>query len=141
VTPNRETTMTKPRPRYLEARTQGGVLVLTIAQPQIEGEEIAQALRDELLDAVAGSAGQKVVVDFRHVRYVSSVAFGPLLALRRKLNEAGGRLLLCGLNSTVGDVFYTTRMVDPDGAITTMFEMEPDAAAAVARLNRLPTDP
>ena len=121
--------------RLLKTDAVGDVMVLTITEPQVEGDEIATALQRELLAAVDAAGASKVVVDFQHVRYISSVAFAPLLKLRRKLQEGNGRLLVCGLNSMVGDVFYSTRMVSPSGEFTAPFEMHPDAAAAVAALN------
>jgi len=120
---------------HLTAGIEQGVLVLTITEAKVQGDQIAEALRQEMLTALAHSGLGKVVVDFRHAEYISSAAFRPLLALRRQLQEAGGRLLLCGLSSVVGDVFHTTRMIDAGGSVTPMFEMETDVVAAVARLN------
>jgi anti-anti-sigma factor len=119
---------------HLTSRTQEGVLVLTITENSVEGEEVPEALRQEMLAAVAKTNARKVVVDFQQTQYISSAAFRPLLALRRKLQEVGGRMLVCGLNPVVGDVFYTTRMISTGASFTAPFEMEPDVAAAVARL-------
>lgn len=120
--------------RHLETRTEQGVLVLTIALSQVEGEGVADALRQEMLAAVLLSGSQKVVVDFCNVKYISSVAFRPLLSLRRKLRENNGRMMLCGLSKAVGDVFYTTRLISTSGEVTAPFEMQADVEAALARL-------
>lgn len=111
-----------------------GVLVLTITQPRIQGEEIAHQLREEMQVAVEQARLPRVVIDLQHTRYLSSVAFWPLLSLRKQLLEAGGRLMICGLNSDVEDVFMTTKMISSGGAADAPFEVAPDAAAAVARL-------
>jgi anti-anti-sigma factor len=120
--------------RYVEAREQQGVLVLTIALSQIEGEVVSDALRQEMLAAIAATGQQRVVVDFRNLKYISSVAFRPLLSLRRKLKEVNGKLILCGLSKAVGDVFYTTRLIGTSGEVSAPFEMQPDVESAVARL-------
>ena len=112
-----------------------GVLVLTLTSPRVQGEETAEALRQELTAALEQSGIYQVVVDFRNARFLSSAAFRPLLLLRRKLQEQGGRLLLCNLSRTVADVFRTTRLISDSGDVTAMFEMEPDLPAALARLN------
>lgn len=131
--------MTEPQARHLNTRVEQGVLVLTITDSKIQGEEVADALRMEMLRALETSGLRKVVVDFQHAQYVSSTAFRPLLALRRRIQElGGGRVVLCGLSSVVGDVFYTTRMVDPTGTVTALFDLEADVPAAVARLNQPP---
>jgi anti-anti-sigma factor len=125
--------MQAPMP-YLEASVERGVLVLTITRQQIEGEDIALGLKDELLATVAHHAIDKVVLDLRNTRYVSSIAFWPLLALRRQLSDRGGRLIVCGLSGAVHDIFTTTKMVSSAGALNAPFEMASDREAAVAML-------
>jgi anti-anti-sigma factor len=129
--------MSAPPFEHLEARIDQGCLVLTITELHVEGDGIANALRTEMLAALAHFGSNKIVVDFQHTEYISSVAFRPLLSLRRKLQETGGRVVLCGASKSIGDVFYTTRLVDPSGAEAT-FEMVADCAAAVAKLNAPP---
>jgi len=126
----------------LHSSVEQGVLVLTIAQPRIQGEEIAHFLREEMRLAVEQAGIQRVVIDFRHTRYLSSVAFWPLLSLRKQLREAGGRLIICGLMDDVEDVFMTTKMISSGGAADAPFEVAADAAAAIARLlGEKPSEP
>ncbi|HZU38684.1 MAG TPA: STAS domain-containing protein [Gemmataceae bacterium] len=126
--------MTPSPYRHLTARTERGVLVLTITEAKIQGEDVAATLRQEMLQAVESTACNRVVIDFQHAQYISSAAFRPLLTLRRKLQEQGGRVMLCSLSPVIGDIFYTTRMIGDDGSITRVFEVERDAESAVARL-------
>jgi anti-anti-sigma factor len=119
---------------YLDATTERGVLVLTVLRRQIEGETAAAGLKEELLGTVAHHKATKVVLDLRNTVYVSSVAFWPLLTLRKQLAERGGQLIICGLTGAVHDVFTTTKMVSSSGALNAPFEMAPDSQAAVARL-------
>ncbi|HEY7313118.1 MAG TPA: STAS domain-containing protein [Gemmataceae bacterium] len=118
----------------LQSAVDQGVLVLTVTQSRLQGEEVAEALRDELHAAVARTGVNLVVIDLRHARYLSSVAFWPLLSLRRQLLDAGGRLMICGLCEDVEDVFATTKMISTGGAVDAPFEVAPDADDAVARL-------
>jgi anti-anti-sigma factor len=122
---------------YLEASVERGVLVLTILRQQIEGEDIALGLKEELLATVAHHDLNKVVLDLKNTRYVSSIAFWPLLALRRQLSDSGGRLIVCGLTGAVHEIFTTTKMVSSAGALNAPFEMAPDREAAVAMLAEL----
>lgn len=130
--------MAETQYRLFQVNADGDVLVVTLTEKQVEGDAIAQALQRELLAAVAAAGACKVVVDFQNVHYISSVAFSPLLALRRHLNGQKGRLVVCGLNSMVGDIFYTTKMVSPTGTFAAPFEMQPDVPAAVAALKEPP---
>jgi anti-anti-sigma factor len=122
---------TKP---YLEPSVERGVLVLTINRQQIEGEDIALGLKDELLATVAHHGIHKVVLDLKNTRYVSSIAFWPMLALRRQLSDRGGRLIVCGVTGAVYDIFTTTKMVSSAGSLNAPFEMASDREAAVALL-------
>jgi anti-anti-sigma factor len=134
--------MAEAQYRLLHVNTDGDVLVLTIAAEQVEGDTVSMALQRELLAATTAAGARRVVVDFQNVRFISSVAFSPLLALRRHLNGNQGRLMVCGLTSIVGDIFYTTKMVDPTGKLRAPFEMQPDVPAALAAMNEpLPEEP
>lgn len=113
-----------------------GVLVLTIVQPRIQGEETAQQLREAMQLALEKSGGNRVVVDLQHVRYLSSVAFWPLLSLRRQLIDAGGHLIICGLSGDIEVLFLTTRMISSGGAVDAPFEVAPNAAAAVEKITK-----
>lgn len=118
----------------LQSSLHQGILVLTVTQARIQGEEKAQTLRDEMRSAVEQAAITRVVVDLQHTRYLSSIAFWPLLKLRRQLLDAGGRLIICGLSGDVEDVFRTTRMISNDGSADAPFDVADDVAAAVARM-------
>jgi anti-anti-sigma factor len=118
----------------LEILEEGDVLVLAIKRSQVEGDEVAQAFKAEMEAALAQTGAVKVVLDLKNTRYVSSIVFWPLLALRRKLAECGGRLIICGLSGAVEDVFTTTKMVSTGGAVNAPFEVAPDRTAALAQL-------
>ena len=120
--------------RYLSSRTEQGVLVLTLTQPQLRGDALAHALRRQLQEAVDRAGALQVVLDFRRVTALSSEALRPLLSLRRHLREAGGRLVLCNLSPAVGEVFHATRQVGLDRLSTGAFEVCPDVPSAIASL-------
>jgi anti-anti-sigma factor len=125
----------------LDASLDQGVLVLTILRKQIEGEEIAAGLKDELLAAVDRHLARWVVLDLRNTRYLSSIAFWPLLRLRQQLADQDGRLIICGLTGAVHDVFTMTKMVSSGGSFAAPFEMAVDRESAIARLLALPGSP
>ena len=127
--------MAEIRKTHLASRLDQGVLVVTFTTRDIQDERVAEAILHELVALLDESHCRKLVIDFQNIKYISSVAFRPLLGVRRKLHEMGGRLLLCGVSKVIGDVFYTTKLVSTDGSFSAPFEMEADAATAVARLN------
>jgi anti-sigma B factor antagonist len=128
--------MAEPTPQHLKARLQDSILVLTLTDRQLQDERVAQELVQELSAVVEHYRSRQVIVDLENIRYISSVAFRPLLSLRRRLVELKGRLILCNLSPVVGDVFYTTRLVSPTGSFHAPFEMEKDVASAINALKR-----
>ena len=119
---------------HVTARTESGVLVLTIMEKQLTGEDLCDAIREELVDAVQQGTS-KVIVDFAHVEYVSSVAFRALLSLRRRVQDIEGRLVLCNLSPLVAEVFKVTRLLINSKSSPSMFEEQPTVASAIAALN------
>jgi anti-anti-sigma factor len=99
---------------------------LTIQARQLEGEEIAAELRQQLTAVVEEYDHTQIVIDLQHIQYISSVALSPLLALRKKLRERGGQIIICNLSRSVGDVFYATKLVSSSGDFAAPFEMAPD---------------
>lgn len=124
--------------RYLDARKEQDVLVLTITEPQLQTDALVDDLRQELLSAVGQDKGQKVVLNFQNVKYLSSAGFRPLLGLRRKMQELGGRMVLCCLDSEVANVFRITRMISTSGSSAAVFEVKEDLPAAVRHLSPAP---
>jgi anti-anti-sigma factor len=111
-------------------------IVLTITESQLQGDPISDRLRADLLGALERSGARHVVLDFQRIVFVSSVAFRPLLSLHRKLKEQGGRLVLCGMNERVAEVFHVTRLVSTTSTSAAPFELQADVPAAIASLYR-----
>ena len=128
--------MAEPQYRHLTGQVDQDILVLTITNTAIQDEKSADALLEELLNAVSHFAVHKIVIDMQRLKYISSVAFRPLLKLRGRLKEIDGRMILCGLTPVVGDIFYTTKMLSPSGSFEAPFRMAADVEAAVKRLKR-----
>src|SRR6266508_955839 len=98
--------MTEPNYSLFESRTEKGVLVLTLRGPDLQDEETATKLLKELLAVVDEFEADRAVLDFEQIKFLSSVAFRPLLHLRKKLQERNGRMMLSGLSPVVGDILY-----------------------------------
>ena len=126
--------MPQSKYRHLTSGTEQGVLVLTLTDPQIRGDEMAEELRNELLAAVAEAGADRVVLDLRQVNYVSSVAFRPLLQLHGALKDRQGRIVLCNLAEPIREVLHLTRLISTSRSARSPFEEQPDVAAAVASL-------
>jgi anti-anti-sigma factor len=124
---------TTPKPHLAQAVHQG-VLVLTVLEPQLQGDRQVTALRHELDRAVAPPDVRHVVLDLHEVKALSSAAFRPLLSLRHDLERRGSRLVLCNLAPVVAEAFRATRLLSTSRASAASFEVQPTLSAAVASL-------
>ncbi|MFH1035477.1 MAG: STAS domain-containing protein [Pseudomonadota bacterium] len=80
---------------------------------------------DSSLQAHIKDGVKKLVVDMGLVEYVSSAGLRVLLSAAKKSGALGGRLVLCGLQPYVLEVFEVA-------GFTSIFQITPDAAAALA---------
>jgi anti-sigma B factor antagonist len=128
--------MPEKQPPHVTSQTLDGVLVIRINERQFHGDSLADAIRQEMLALIAAAGSQKIVIDLQPVDYLSSAAFRPLLSLRRKLQETGGRMVLCNLSPLVAEVFQLLRLISTSRSYPATFEVQPDVAAAVAFLNK-----
>ena len=110
------------------------ILVLRLTGPSIQGDTMADELRDELLGIYLAAHGLHVVLDFQSVTFLSSAGFRPLLRLNRHVREQGGRLVLCGLSPAVQEIFAVTRLISTSKAGPATFEVQADIPAAVGVL-------
>jgi anti-anti-sigma factor len=130
--------MAAPAYSHLKSCIEQGVLVLTITEKELMGEELCAALRKELLVAVQESAAKRIVIDFRHVKFVASVAFRALLGLRREVEDINARMAICNLSPVVAEVFHATGLLITSRHAAPLFEEKADVAAAIAFLNEAP---
>lgn len=126
----------EPYYRHLKARTEQGALILALTEHQILDQEQAEALRVELLSAVARAGAHRVIVDFHTVKSVSSAIFRPLISLRGRLKEPGDRLVLCGLSVLVEHILRMSGMIGEGDGQGRPYETAADQAAALAQLGR-----
>jgi len=118
----------------VDSAVKDGCLVLTIKEPQLRGDPLAESLRTEFFKAVDDTGSRKVIVDLGNVELFTTVAFRPLLSLRRKLHDADGRLILCGMSPMVADVFRVTRLISTGNPSSAPFESQPTLEAALAAM-------
>src|SRR5258708_40168647 len=102
---------------------------------------MAASLGEELIAAVAHAEARKVVIDWEHVEYLTSANFRPFLALRKHLQEVGGRMVLCNLSEVVRDSFQGTQLTGLPRPSSAIFEVQPHVPAAAASLARDPQHP
>ncbi|MFO0965322.1 MAG: STAS domain-containing protein [Gemmataceae bacterium] len=126
--------MTQTKFKHIDCRREHGALLVTILDTHLSGDELAEALRKELLGAAEDQPASKWIIDFRRVQFFTSAGIRPLLTLHRRLQSSGARLVLCNLREEIAEVFHATRLLATPGSPPGPFEAAPDLEQALCRL-------
>ena len=89
--------------------------VKDVTQVTFEDSRLLEALQiDELANTlyelVDVDQRKRLLLDFSHVTTLSSSMLGTLLSLKKRVDDIGGRLVLCGLCRDVRRVFELTAL-------------------------------
>ena len=101
---------TQPRRRRLEVEDIGDVTVVNFTDRKILDEQNIQAIGEQLFQLVDELGRRKILLNFGNVEYLSSAALGKLITLNKKLQQAGGRLILCNIDAQIYEVFEITKL-------------------------------
>jgi anti-sigma B factor antagonist len=102
--------MPENRPERIDVTEINGTMIIRLRDAKIVEDRAIQQLGIELLEAVQGKAGPRVILNFTGVRYLSSAALGKLITLRRRVDQLGGKFLLCDIGPEPLDVFKIAKL-------------------------------
>lgn len=111
----------------LDIQTDDDVVIVLFRQPSIGGIGQVEKIADTLRQLVAEHEPCKMVVDFSNVCFFSSQMLGLLVDLWRRMKDAGGTMLISGINPQMTRVFKITHL-------NKLFEFYEDTEAAVSAL-------
>src|SRR6266702_6832655 len=100
----------QPRRRRLELEDVGEVTVVNFVDKKILDEQNIQIIGEQLFDLVDNQGKKKILLNFGNVEYMSSAALGKLITLNKKVQTAGGRLVLCNIDPQIREVFEITKL-------------------------------
>jgi anti-anti-sigma factor len=113
-----------PAAHYFRVESQDGVTIVTF-----EDVQIGPDARDPLYGLVENDGHTNVVLDLSAIWALSSLALGILANFQQRVESRGGRLVLCGLNSNLKQVFRMTKL----DQIFTISETRQDALQQFVR--------
>ncbi len=90
-----------------------------------EGDKV-QAVSKELIDLVASRKDPRILLDMSNAHFVSSAMLAHLLKLHRKVQDAKGKIKLCGLRPVIMEAFKVSQF-------DRIFEIHPDANSALKK--------
>jgi anti-sigma B factor antagonist len=99
-----------PRRRRLEVEKMADVTIVCLNERKILSEEHIHVLAQQLLDLVKEPGEKKLLLNFRNVEYMSSAVLGMLVTLNKKIQAAGGKLVLCNIDPAIREVFEITKL-------------------------------
>ena len=102
----------------------GDVCIVRLEGRFVAGSD-AEYLRTR--ERLKQSEFKKAIVDCTEVPYLDSTALNFLVGMYTTMTNAGGRLVLCGLNSRMGEVLRITHLDE-------IIPVRPDRAQALAAL-------
>jgi anti-anti-sigma factor len=116
-----------PARKYLQVDHLPGLTVVNFTDRTIVDEPTAHVIGERLARLAEEAGRDQLLLNLGNVEHMSSVGLSNLISCQKKLQAAGGRLVLCNLNPTLDEVLRTTRL-------SQMFDIE---AAAPAGNNRI----
>ena len=100
----------QPRRQRLVVEDIGDITVVNFVDKKILDDQNIQVIGEQLLSLVEELGRQKILLNFANVEFLSSAALGKLIVLNRKLNETGGKLVLCNIDRNIYEVFEITKL-------------------------------
>ncbi len=98
------------RRRRLEVEDIGDVTVVNFVDKKILDEQNIQIIGEQLFGLVDVQERRKLLLNFSNVEYLSSSALGKFITLNKKINAAGGKLILCNIDPQIYEVFEITKL-------------------------------
>jgi anti-sigma B factor antagonist len=100
----------QPKRRRVETQEINGVTVVNFIDRKILDEQNIQKIGDDLFHLVDGENRKKILLNFGNVEYLSSAALGKFITLNKKVQAAGGKLILCNIDPNIYEVFEITKL-------------------------------
>ncbi len=94
-----------PPASHVQSLQLGDTLVLTFTATELLDSQAIRATEQALLALVGRSGVRSIVVDFLGVQTLSSQMLGALIQMKSRVGGSGQRLLLCGLNPRITEIF------------------------------------
>ena len=88
----------------------GSVTMVSFRDASMLDAVTIQRIGRDLYKIVEAKGAQNVVLDFSHVRFLSSQALGVLLTVRRKADKAGTKVALSAIRPELARVFKITNL-------------------------------
>jgi anti-anti-sigma factor len=113
--------------QYITVKYVDGVALVSFRETMamFEGDKV-QAVGSELIDLIESRKEPRVLLNLANAHFISSAMLAHLVKLHRKIQEAKGRIRLCGLRPVILDAFKVSHF-------DKIFEIYPDEPSALKK--------
>lgn len=92
----------------LDVRTDDGIIIIKSLSKNIDAD-VCTEFKVKLM-AIVNKGNKLFLIDLSQVDFIDSRGLGALISTLKKIKSNNGHLALCGLKSTVVNLFNITRM-------------------------------
>ena len=94
----------------IKVRKEGAITVVELLNEEILDESTISDIADSLFGVVEENSPIQMVLSFRKVKHLSSMALGTLIRLNKRVEERGGWLKLCDIRASLYEIFVITKL-------------------------------
>jgi anti-sigma B factor antagonist len=109
----------------LSNHTKDGILTVVFDDARILDETKLDQLSRDLTEMLNKTTEERVILDFRNVKFMSSSMLGKLIQVHKKAGEFKVKMKFCSIDPEIRQVFKITKL-------DKLFDIEADEAAARA---------
>jgi anti-sigma B factor antagonist len=109
----------------LSSYSKDGILLVVFDDARILDEVKLEQVSNDLMEMLNKTTEERVILDFRNVKFMSSSFLGKLVQVHKKTVEFKVKLKLCSIDPEIRQVFKITKL-------DKLFDIEADEAAARA---------
>jgi anti-sigma B factor antagonist len=109
----------------LTSYSKDGILTVVFEDARILDETKLDQLSRELAEMLNKTTEERVILDFRNVKFMSSSMLGKLIQVQKKAGEFKVKLKFCSIDPEIRQVFKITKL-------DKVFDIEADEASARA---------
>jgi anti-sigma B factor antagonist len=97
---------------WLDREDKGEITIVRFKLPRLSDDDDTRTVFNLLHRLVEVMSRKKLVVNLAQVDYVASLAVAKIVMLNRKVQSAGGKLVLCELTDRVRNILHVTHLDD-----------------------------
>ena len=109
----------------LTSYSKDGILTIVFEDARILDETKLEQLSRDLMDLLNKTTEERVILDFRNVKFMSSSMLGKLIQINKKAGEFKVKLKFCSIDPEIRQVFKITKL-------DKVFDIDADEASARA---------